>query len=47
MRLRKRLREGAVDGGLRLTLHTPNESEKEHPVFFRVEDNGDRLDIVG
>lgn len=36
-----------LDGGLRLTLHTPNESEKEHPVFFRVEDNGERLDIVG
>jgi len=35
------------NGGLRLTLHSPNASEQEHPVFFRVEDNGERMDISG
>ena len=35
-----------LEGNLRLTLHTPNRSGFEHPAFFRVRDNGMRLDIV-
>ena len=35
-----------LDGELRLTLHSPNTSERERPVFFRVSDSGERLDIT-
>ena len=34
-----------LSGGLRLTLHSPNASGHEHPVFFRVTDSGERLEI--
>lgn len=35
-----------LDGELRLTLHSPNTSLRERPVFFRVSDSGERLDIT-
>ncbi len=34
-------------GELCLTLHSPNRSMSEHPVFFSVADCGTRLEIVG
>ncbi|MBR0538287.1 MAG: family 43 glycosylhydrolase [Clostridia bacterium] len=34
-------------GALRLVLHTPNISGCEHPKFFRLEDTGDRLRVIG
>ena len=34
------------NGDLRLVLHQPNRSLYEHPVFFRLEDTGDRLSIL-
>lgn len=33
----------AFDGGLKLTLHCPNKQLDERPVFFDIEDNGERL----
>lgn len=33
------------DGKLKLTLHCPNISLKEHPVFFDMDDTGDRLSV--
>lgn len=36
-----------MNGGLRLTLHTPNTKNEEHPAFFTLEDTGDRLSIIG
>lgn len=33
------------DGNLKLTLHCPNSSLNERPVFFDVEDTGDRLSV--
>lgn len=35
-----------LNGNLRLTLHKPNISGKEHPAFFDIEDTGERLSIV-
>lgn len=34
------------DGTLRLTLHSPNRSLQEHPVFFRVTEDGDSLHVA-
>ena len=36
----------AFDHQLYLTLHTPNEKLKEHPVFFQVKEQGDTLTLV-
>ncbi len=33
-------------GDLRLTLHSPNRSPDERPVFFRVQENDARMDIL-
>lgn len=35
-----------LQGNLKLTLHRPNTSLKEHPAFFDIEDTGKRLSIV-
>ena len=35
-----------LSGKLKLTLHQPNTSLKEHPVFFDMEDTGERLSIT-
>ena len=34
-----------LDNNLRLTLHCPNSSLDERPVFFDIEDTGERLVI--
>lgn len=33
------------EGELRLTLHSPNKSLHEHPVFFRANDNGEIISV--
>ena len=35
----------SANGALYLTLHSPNRSLFEHPVFFEIEDTGSRLEI--
>ena len=35
-----------LHGHLKLTLHKPNRSRHEHPVFFDIEDTGERLSII-
>jgi hypothetical protein len=35
-----------LSGELRLTLHSPNRSTEEHPVFFRVTEDADGLRIA-